>query len=199
MKIRMPGTGCPESKRLYVNTRTPPGDEELFLNVRDGDLSAFEEIVRRYQRSAWNTAYRFLNNHEEAEEIVQDTFLRIFDAAPRYRPTASFRTYFFSVLTRLCLNSVRKHKPEAEVPAEATDPAPDAAEQLMSAERRRAVRAAIGELPTTQRMAVVLRYYEGMGYSEIAAALLITEKAAERLLARGRDALRATLPEWLEK
>lgn len=177
----------------------PSSDEDMMLAVGRGDLAAFEEIARRYQRSAWNTAYRFLNNHEEAEDVVQDAFLRIFDAAPRYRPTASFRTYFYTIITRLSLNRIKKHTPDTDIPSDVPDPARGAEEQLLASERQWAVRAALSGLPAAQRMAVVLRYYEGMGYREIADTLQITEKAAERLLARGREAMLAALPEWLKK
>ncbi|MEW5946086.1 MAG: RNA polymerase sigma factor [bacterium] len=164
-----------------------------------GELEAFEEIVSRYQRSAWNTAYRFLYNHEDAEDVVQDAFIRIFDAAPRYRPDASFKTFFYTILIRLCLNRIDRRKPDADLPEDIPGPEPGAAERLMESEKRRAVRSSLAALPPAQRMAVVLRYYEGMGYKEIANAMQISEKAVERLLSRGRAGMRASLPEWLKK
>jgi len=61
--------------------------------VQVGDLSAFEQIVLRHQTSAWNFACRILNDHAEAEDVAQEAFLRVLDAAPRYQPTAKFRTF----------------------------------------------------------------------------------------------------------
>lgn len=177
----------------------PSSDEDLAAAFARGDLRAFEEIVSRYRDSAWRTAYRFLNNGEDAEDIVQDAFIRIFDAAPRYKPDASFKTFFYTILTRLCLNRIARRKPDVELPDDVTGPEPGAAERLMESEKRRAVRSSLAALPPAQRMAVVLRYYEGLGYSEIANAMQISEKAVERLLSRGRAGMRASLPEWLKK
>ena len=81
------------------------------LAVAEGDLGAFEQIVLRYQESAWSAAYRFLGDHAEAEDIAQEAFLKILGAAPRYRPTASFRTYLYRVVTRLCFDRARKTRP----------------------------------------------------------------------------------------
>ena len=82
--------------------------------VRDagGDLAAFEELVRRNQGGAWALAWRFLGDAAEAQDIVQEAFLRIYKAAPRYRPTAAFRTYLYRVVARLCLDWKAKKRPE---------------------------------------------------------------------------------------
>lgn len=177
-----------------------PGDEELMQAAGRGDLHAFAEIVRRHQQSAWKIAYRFLGEHHEAEDLVQEAFLKILDAAPRYRPTASFSTYLYCVVSRLCFDRSKKYRPQYsdELP-EVPDPAPNAAELVVGRERRRAVRSALDALPAKQRMAIVLRYYEELGYAEIAQALATTEKAVERLLARGREGLRGFLAEWIKK
>ena len=177
-----------------------PSDEELMSAVAKGDLQAFEEIVRRHQRSAWNVAYRFLAQPEEAEDIVQNAFLKILDAAPRYQPTASFRTYLYRIVTRLCLDRVRKKQPlYSDTLPDLPDPAPSASEKLLIEERDRAVRSALNRLPPNQHIAIILKYYEGLCYREIAAALGTTEKSVERLLSRGRKMLKAALSGWTEK
>ena len=177
-----------------------PGDENLMQAVGKGDLHAFEEIVRRYQQTAWKMAYRFLGEHHETEDVVQDAFLKILDAAPRYRPTASFSTYLYCVVSRLCLDRSRKRRLHYtdELP-DVPDPGPNAVELAVGWERHRAVRDALNALPAKQRMAIVLQYYEELGYAEIAQALATTEKAVERLLARGREGLRGLLGEWIKK
>ncbi len=177
-----------------------PSDEELMLAVGKGDFSAFEQIVLRHQKSAWYTAYRFLGDRVRAEDIAQEAFLRILDAAERYRPTAKFRTYLYGVVTHLCLDHARKKQPAYVDDLSAVSglfpSPPDAA---ASQERDEAVRKALNTLPPNQRMAVVLRYYEGLTGREIAAAMEVSPKAVERLLARARTALAVLLNDFLEK
>jgi RNA polymerase sigma-70 factor (ECF subfamily) len=83
-------------------------DEELMLATARGDLGAFGQLVERHQASAWNAAYRFLGNAVDAEDIAQEAFLRVLDAAPRYRATAKFRTFLFRIVTRLCIDVTRR-------------------------------------------------------------------------------------------
>ncbi len=159
-----------------------------------GDLEAFEEIVRRHQAWAWRVAYRFLGHEEDAADVVQDSFLRLLDAGNRYRPAASFKTYLYQVVSRLCLDRAKKKRPVyvKEVP-EIADPSPHADETMVQDETAAAVRAALDALPPRQRMAVVLKYYEGLSYTDIAGAMRITVKAAERLLANARQSLQWSL------
>ena len=176
-----------------------PSDEQLMLKVRDGDPDAFEQIVLRHQAAVWRTAHRFVSDEAEAEDLAQKAFLRILDAAPRYKPTASFRTFLFRVLTRLCLDHLEKKLPQyvdqlPERPDESSSP-----EHLARlGERDAAIQDALNELPTNQRMAVVLRYFEGMGAADCAEALGVSAKAVERLLARARGALEPRLKDLLE-
>lgn len=159
-----------------------------------GDLEAFEEIVRRHQAWAWRVAYRFLGHEEEAADAVQDAFLRLLDAASRYRRTAGFKTYLYQIISRVCMDRAKKRRPfyVKEVP-EISDPSPDAGEVMVHAETGAAVRAALGALPPRQRMAVVFKYYEGLTYADIAGAMGITAKAVERLLDRARKTLQTSL------
>jgi len=175
-------------------------DEELMLAVGRGDLAAFGEIVSRHQATAWNLACRFLGDAAAAEDVAQDAFLRILDAAPRYRPTASFRTYLHQVVVRLCLDHARRKRPASwEGNAVPDAPSPSPLDALVSAERDAAIRRAVEALPANQRMAVVLRYYEGMASREAAEAMGTTPKAVERLLARAREALGAALEGFFGK
>jgi len=175
-------------------------DEELMLAVGRGNLQAFEQIVRRYQKSAWNTAYRFLGQSSEAEDMVQDAFLKILNAAPRYRPSAAFQTYFYRVLIRLCLDRIRKKLPiQTDNFPESPNPEPNPPELLINHERSHAVRTALADLPPNQRIAIILKYYQSFSYNQIALALDISEKAVERLLARGRASLAKKLENFFEK
>lgn len=169
-------------------------DELLVQATGQGDLEAFNQIVERHQTWAWKIAYRFIGNKEDASDIVQEAFLRLLDASGRYRPTAKFRTFFYQIISRLCLDRAKKKKPLFfETLPEAPDPRPTATEAMIRQEAAHAVRSALDALPPNQRLAIVLRYYEELNYEEIASALATTTKAVERLLARGRKGLRAVL------
>jgi RNA polymerase sigma-70 factor (ECF subfamily) len=169
-------------------------DELLVQATGKGDLNSFNQIVERHQVWAWKIAYRFSGKEDDASDIVQEAFLRLLDASARYRPTSKFRTYFYQIISRLCLDLAKKKQPLfSETIPDAPDPRPGAAEAMMRSETALTVRTALDGLPPSQRLAIVLRYYEELNYEEIAVALETTPKAVERLLARGREGLRAIL------
>jgi RNA polymerase sigma-70 factor (ECF subfamily) len=166
-------------------------DEDLMQAMGKGNLDAFAEIVRRHQTWAWRIAYRFLGQKEDAADVVQDAFIRLLDASGRYRPTSTFTTYLYRIITRLCLDRAKKKQPlYSETLPDLPDPRPGAAETMLHRETAAAVRVALDSLPPNQRMAIVLRYYEELNYEDIAVALETTPKGVERLLARGRNGLR---------
>jgi RNA polymerase sigma-70 factor, ECF subfamily len=169
-------------------------DELLVQATGKGDLKSFEQIVTRHQAWAWRIAYRFIGNEEDASDIVQDAFLRLLDASGRYRPTAKFRTFFYQIISRLCLDRAKKKQPLfLETIPDTPDPRPSVTDTMMRHEAAIAVRSALDTLPPNQRLAIVLRYYENLNYEEIASALETTTKAVERLLARGREHLKGIL------
>ena len=177
-----------------------PRDEELMLAVRGGDLSAFEQLVLRHQAEAWRAAYRSTGDAAEAEDLAQKVFLRILEAAGRYKPTAGFRTFFFRILTRLCVDHARKKRPvQADPLPQATDSNPSPAEQAEQRAQEQSIQVALDALPANYRMAVVLRYFDGLTGSEMAEAMGVTPKAVERLLARAREVLEPRLKHLLEE
>ena len=174
-----------------------PTDEELMQAAAQGDLDAFEQIVLRHQQTAWAVANRFLGDPSEAEDVTQDAFVKILAAAPRYRPSAAFRTYLIRVVSRLCMDRVRKMHPiYTDAPPEQPASDPSASQTALRVERDIAIRRSLDSLPSGQRMAVVLRYYEDLDYRAIAEAMDTTEKAVEHLLARARVALRVPLSQF---
>jgi RNA polymerase sigma-70 factor (ECF subfamily) len=182
-----------------VDRVNPPRDEELLQAAGRGDLAAFEQLVLRYQSDGWRVAYRFTGDAAQAEDLTQDVFLRIFDAAPRYRPTASFRTYFYRVLGRLCMDYRRRKRPLLGAPLETVaDDACPPNERASLAERDRCIQAALDALPADYRLAVVLRYFEGLSGAEIATAMGRSVKAVERVLARAKSALEPQLRRFLD-
>jgi RNA polymerase sigma-70 factor (ECF subfamily) len=173
-------------------------DEELMSEVAQGDLTALEQLVSRHQVSVWSVAFRLLGDAHEAEDIAQEAFLRILRAAPRYRPTASFRTYLHRITTRLCRDRWRRTGPSLCQDLDAQISASPSAQDLVAADQTRAaVRTALASLPVKQREAVVLRCYENLSYDEISQVTGASRKAVERLLARARAALAELLGELL--
>lgn len=185
--------GKPELKILLSET-----DEELLLRICRDDVEAFEEIVRRYQKSALGVAGRFLGSQAEAEDLAQEAFLQVYYRARQYRPTvAPFKTWFFAILINLCRNARKRNKflSAVELPPENSDVPTfgDPAGDLEVKERRLAVARAIRNLPLNQRLALILCHYEEFSYAETAEALNLSVKAVESLLVRAKRNLRQEL------
>jgi RNA polymerase sigma-70 factor (ECF subfamily) len=170
-------------------------DEHLILRVGQGDLAAFECLVRRHQISALRTARRFLGDEHEAEDLAQEAFLQIYRQVHRFNPEiASFKTWFFTILANLCRNAIKKRRLVyyEEPPESALDTGdPDSA--LALSEQRRALARAIFNLPTNQRLAFILCHYEEFSYAEAARSLDLSVKAVESLLVRAKRSLREQL------
>ncbi len=168
----------------------PPSDPSLMQAAARGDWEAFEQLVERHQTTVWRTAYRLLADAHAAEDIAQEAFLRVFLARQRYRPSATFHAYLMRIVVRLCLDYLRKSRPiPADVLVNPADTSPSPTRQAEQRERAQAVERTLAQLPPKQRTAVVLRYYEGLSVRDIAEIMATTEKAVERLLARGRAAM----------
>ncbi len=175
-------------------------DEELMQAVAQGNLDAFEQLFLRYQSAAWSVAYRFTGDAAEAEDLVSDSFLRILDAAERYKPTASFRTYFYRILTRRCIDFTRKKRPIA------TDNLPPVlasgysqSEAVVHQEHNQHIQNALEQLSEKHRLVVVLRYFEGFSNIAIAEMFQSSPKSIERMLARARKHLKPLLQSLLEE
>jgi len=188
-------------------------DAQLMLNFKSGDISAFEELIKRYKRSVINVIYRFLGDRDEAEDLAIEVFLRVYKAAKRYEAKAKFSTWLYKITTNLCLNEIRKRakletislsKPisaegekEEELIEKIADPAPSPQEILEKKERDTLIRKAIGSLPAKQRMATILQIYEGLSYKEISRILGCSVKSVERRLYWARTNLKEKLSSYL--
>jgi RNA polymerase sigma-70 factor (ECF subfamily) len=165
-----------------------------------GDLLAFEQIVLRYQDTAWRISYRFLGDASEAEDITQEAFIKIFKAAPKYLPTAAFKTYFNRVITSLCIDRIRKKRPLYVADhADVVDQTSSVIDNIIQSEREREVREALDKLPPRQRAAVIFRYFEDLSCREISSIMQTTEKSVERLLSRARISLESQLEHLMKE
>jgi RNA polymerase sigma-70 factor (ECF subfamily) len=183
-----------------VESAIDTSSEQLMLAVAKGDMDAFDQLVLRHEKLAWGIAYRFLGDQHEAEDIAQEAFLRVLDAAGRYRPTAAFPTYLSRIVTRLCLDHAQKKRPlPTDSLTAVQDGNPSAMERMAVVDRDRAIRAALDRLPPAHRMAIVLRYFEGFDCRSVALAMDTTVKAVERLLARARATLEPLLTDLVKE
>ena len=174
-------------------------DEDLMLRVARGEEAAFRLLVRRHAARAVGLARRITGNAADAEEIVQEAWLRVWVNAPRWRPAAAFRTWFYRVLLNLCLNRQRRAAPIGlEAAGDPADPSADASVRLERDETGRLVAAAIAGLPPQQRAAIALTYQEGFSNAQTATILDTSVPGVEALLVRARRALRAKLGPLLD-
>lgn len=186
-------------------------DEEnvrLMLRVKEGDVKAFERLVELHQGIMIGTAARMLGNLDDAHDIAQQVFIRVWKSAPRYEPSAKFTTWLFTIMRNLVFNETRRRTRRKEVPlenendddpprqyADLTAPAPDHLTQQDELEK--ALDKAIAALPEKQRLAVVLRRHEDMPYEQICEILKMSLPAVKSLLFRARTELRKHLASHL--
>ncbi|HEY9454563.1 MAG TPA: RNA polymerase sigma factor [Bradyrhizobium sp.] len=175
-------------------------DEALMARIAKGDARAYRVLAGRHLPAMLGLARRILGNAADAEDVVQEAMLRVWTHAPRWQPLAAFRTWLTRVVVNLCLDRKRRAPWVAlEAAGEIVDPARGAAEQAEADERERLVSAAIGELPSRQRSAIVLTYSEGMSNAQVAEILDTTVSAVETLLVRGKQNLRRALGDMIEE
>lgn len=190
-------------------------DVRLMLAVRDGDALAFEELVQRYQGRLMTVLEHLVGNRDQAEDLAQEVFLRVYRARQSYEPGAKFSTWLFTIANNVASTALRYRHRRREVSLGSHDgssswggrmdafaQAPSGqmpARQLDKAEMRQVVQTALESLNERQRMAVLLNKFEGMSYGDIAEAMQLTSKAIKSLLSRARINLREVLEPYLEE
>ena len=183
------------------SSATPEPEIEWMARIRDGDMEAFRCLVEAHQARVVGTISKMLGSDAEAEDLAQQVFIRIWKSAPRYRPTAKFTTWLFRITRNLVFNELRRKRhfvdqaDEMPEPAESRDQEPD--KVLMEGELQSAIQNAIDQLPESQRLAIIMRRYEGMAYEEIAAVMGTTVPAVKSILFRARAELRERLEKYL--
>jgi RNA polymerase sigma-70 factor (ECF subfamily) len=189
------------------------GNEEdlaLMARVARGDEDAFAKIVKKHQHAVLGTVAKMTNQSPDTEDIAQQVFIRLWKSAERYKPTAKFTTFLFTITKNLVFNATRKKSGKNEYSFDAlegkwrqsiedkrSDSRPD--KLIEQTELRQIIDEAISSLPEKQRLAVVLRRYEKMPYEEIAETLGISIPAVKSQLFRARTALRELLGRYLKE
>ncbi len=183
--------------------REAASDEELALRAQDGDQDAFAALVRRYQQGVVNLAYRLVGNWDEALDLSQEIFLRVYENLHRFDPQRPFKPWLYRIATNYCYDHLRRkgrrEKGYTTTPLERGIPVSedrvDPEAWALRGEIRRTVEEVIAGLPSRYRAAVVLRYIEGMSYQEIADALGIPLGTVKTYIHRSRELLRTALEE----
>lgn len=171
-------------------------DETLIISAGRGDRRAAEILVARHTDKIYAVCFRTLRSRAAADDAVQETFLRLWTHASKWRPKgAKFQTWLYRVAMNICLDQLRKSKREAPEDAapERAEPGPRQDDQLLAGERRLAVDAALETLPVRQRAAITLCHYQELSNIEAADIMGVSVDALESLLARGRRALKQQL------
>ena len=167
-----------------------------------GDALAWEDLVRQYGKRIYNICYRFTGSPDDAQDLAQDVFLSVYQAAPRYRPEAKFSTWLYRIATNAALNARKSRHRHPTIALDAlgsmVDRIPSAGAEATDRPLEReeiavAVDRALRRLPERQRAAVVLQRFEGLSYDEIAAALGVSTDGVDALLRRAKVALRDAL------
>lgn len=186
-------------------------DAALMLRVKQGDMSAFEELVEKYKQPVMNLLYRTLPDATEAEDLAQHVFLQVFKSAHRYRVSAKFSTWLYTIARNLCLNEIRRR---SRHPADSLDAThPDNEDQpfrqyedtknfappdlILQDELARKIEEAVADLPENQRTAIILCREDEMSYGEIAKVLGCSLSATKSLIHRGRETLKQKLKPYL--
>ncbi|RXZ81365.1 RNA polymerase sigma factor SigW [Paenibacillaceae bacterium] len=170
-----------------------------------GDQRAFEEIVGLYQDKLYHLAYRMLSNRQEAEDAVQETFLRVYNNLERYDDTMKFSTWIYRIATNLCIDRLRKRKPSYSLDAESneyegldgysmipSDNRTPESETLQS-ETQSIIYQAMGTLPAKYKTIMILRYLQELSLQEIGDVLGMPVTTIKTRVHRGREFLRKKL------
>ena len=203
---------APNPSAAYTNDP----DVQLMLRVKHGDEAAFSQLVQRYQHRLVGLFANLLGGDvAAAEDLAQETFLRVYRARNGYQPTAKFSTWVYRIASNLASNSRRTSgrrkevqlapeesgplgmNPQEKILAEKSALMP--ARQLDKSEVQKVVLAALETLNERQRLAILLHKFEGLSYADIAEAMELSEEAVKSLLSRARDSLRGQLESYVIK
>jgi RNA polymerase sigma-70 factor (ECF subfamily) len=181
--------------------------DALIERCLQGDQQAWEQIVRQHWRRVFNVAYKFVGRHDEAEDLTQDVFLKVFKSLATFDRRANFQTWLVSVSRNLCIDhyrSVRKERETIDRDVNAADLSPVSVEvsahvALERHDLAQELRRALQQLPETLRTAVVMRDIQELSYQEIADQLGLPEGTVKSRINRGRHELARQITRLREK
>ena len=194
-----------------ANTKSKAEDERLIIRIKKGDYTAFEKLVQKYESRIYHHCLKFLNNKEDAEDILQDTFLQVYKSLETFRGDSAFFTWLLKIATNNCLMRLRKRKKVdlvsidkpmilngSELQREVVDWSQNPSLLCGVDEIRHLLNEAIAKLPEDKRVVLVLKDVEGFSNIEISEMLGMTVAAVKSRLHRARIFMREYLSEHLD-
>ncbi len=187
-------------------------DHQLIEKVRNGDEAAFGEIMSRYKNPITNFLYRFLNDYEEAVDLAQETFVRVYFAIDRYHTNYAFSTYIYRIASNLAITELRKRKRRSILSLtglfqtdetdttefQPPDNRPLADSDLVEDEKSRVIARAIATLPPKYRIPIILRDVEGRSYEDVAELMQLGLGTTKSRISRGRGLLKEKLTGYVQ-
>ncbi|MFP4662629.1 MAG: RNA polymerase sigma factor [Halanaerobiales bacterium] len=177
-------------------------DGELIKQFNNGNKDVFEELIQRYQDKVYNTTFRMLGNHEDAMDMAQETFIRVYRSLDNFKGNSSFSTWLFNITGNICRDELRKRQRSlktyslssdkninADIP-EDTEQKNNPEKASLSRELSITIQQKVDQLPGEQKIVFVLREFENLSYQEIADVLDISLGTVKSRLSRARRALR---------
>ena len=186
-------------KRTIWFTRMILSDEQLVQEISRGSAPAMELLIQRWDRRLLNYFVRFTGNMEEAEDLRQELFLRVFHKARTFRFDGSFQAWIYRIATNLIIDRIgRKEKPamqplQEENEYETMKHPPQGRCQAQESEMQQRIETALGRIPPEQRLILLLRHFENLSFCQIAEILDVPESTVKTRVYRGLDALRKEL------
>jgi RNA polymerase sigma-70 factor (ECF subfamily) len=197
--------------RTNAERAQEPDDMLLIQRTREGDRTAFDQLIRRHERRVYNLAYRLCGNPDDAADVAADAFVRVYNSLASFRGDASFLTWIYRITTNIYLDARKRKRARPQVSLDELvemddsaitrqyeDHAPLPGEVAELNERGRALQDAVSRLPDYQRVMVVMYHVEGKSYEEIAAAAGLPIGTVKSRLNRARLALRDLLKDQME-
>lgn len=187
-------------------------ESALIRAAQRGDSEAFEQLVRSYDQNVLRMALNLLHSQEDARDIYQEAFLRVYRNLPRFRFECSFSTWLYRIVTNLCLDQIRKRKVRKEESAAVNTASGemdrfqlvaenradvDPQRQLMSAEVNTRVQEVLDRLTARERLVFEMRHFQGMRLRAIGEALGVSEEAAKNCLFRATQKMRSALGDFV--
>ena len=174
-----------------------PGEQQLILEAKAGSHRAFQSLVEHHMKKTYNIAFSFVGDHNSAEDIAQEVFVKVHSALSLFRGEAELGTWIYRITTNLSLNHVKQHKRRAERTVDVMDAAVTSLishdNHAEESDRRVHIERALHELPTLQRAVVILRHIDGLSTKQVSHILKCSEGTVKTHLFRGLRKMRSKL------
>lgn len=174
-------------------------DQQLVIRSQQGDMTAFAELINLYKQKIFTYAYRMVGNTQDAEDIAQETFLRVYRHLANYDPQRRFSTWVYAIANNLCIDQLRRRRPtvsldqplndEGDLFLEPTATDGDPEHEVEQMELHQMVETAIASLPESYRSVIVLRHLQNLSYEEISRVLDLPLNTVKTRIFRAREAL----------